>query len=642
MTGKARSVELLVLTMFAALPLYFTYTIGALPLLAFHAAMFGIVVRVISGRSPELLPAPVMRALAVAYVPFYFVDWRFISGSALAASVHLLLFVCVYQPMEPQHRERRGQRLLTTSLIFTASLATSTHVTVLPFVLAFAYLMFRQLMEMSHEETAVSVDGTFAPLPVRRAAGFYLLGSIAIGAAIFPFLPRVRSPFLQGYAGPLEGSSTAISETIDFTRPRLTSTDPTVVARVWVPPDARPYFTPVRLRGRIYDRFARGEWIQTYRGMRDVPSVAGTFELNRPRNVMRTITIQHHPQRGRLFLPVGTYALSGLSARLYEGAAPETYFTYQDGVLNLTAQVSTEAEPLSLTRVTPLEYPVSPEIAALARRIVGGETRPERQAALIENYLSKNFEYLPNPSVLGKTMSVDDFLLRDRRGHCEYFAAGMVVLLRALDVPARIAGGYYGGRYNPLGGYYSIRREDAHAWTEVWNGTRWVTYDSTPEPLRPGQSGGSVVREYLAGVGDSLTFMWDRYVLTFSLADQVSLAEDAIAAAREWAAGVHAPRIGTPAVSTIAILLACILVAFIALTLRRRTLFDALASHLADRGVEVGPSTTMEDALRVLRVQQPEAAQELEPLIRLYEEERFSKTRQRGRARAIRKRLAAM
>jgi hypothetical protein len=143
-------------------------------------------------------------------------------------------------------------------------------------------------------------------------------------------------------------------------------------------------------------------------------------------------------------------------------------------------------------------------------------------------------------------------------------------------------------------------------------------------------------------VGDSLTFMWDRYVLTFSLADQVSLAEDAIAAAREWAAGVHAPRIGTPAVSTIAILLACILVAFIALTFRRRTLFDALARHLADRGVEVGPSTTMEDALRVLRVQYPEAAQELEPLIRLYEEERFSKTRQRGRARAIRKRLAAM
>ena len=74
---------------------------------------------------------------------------------------------------------------------------------------------------------------------------------------------------------------------------------------------------------------------------------------------------------------------------------------------------------------------------------------------------------------------VDDFLLRERRGHCEYFAAGMVALLTALNVPARIVGGFYGGKLNPLTGYFVIRHEDAHAWVEVFDGNGWRTFAVT-------------------------------------------------------------------------------------------------------------------------------------------------------------------
>ena len=93
-----------------------------------------------------------------------------------------------------------------------------------------------------------------------------------------------------------------------------------------------------------------------------------------------------------------------------------------------------------------------------------------RQAAAIEAYLSTRFRYVADPSKIGHTMTVDQFLLREHRGHCEYFAAGMVALMTALDVPARIVGGFYGGTLNPLTGYFVIRREDAHAWVEVWDG----------------------------------------------------------------------------------------------------------------------------------------------------------------------------
>ncbi|HKO58935.1 MAG TPA: hypothetical protein VJ276_23920, partial [Thermoanaerobaculia bacterium] len=89
-------------------------------------------------------------------------------------------------------------------------------------------------------------------------------------------------------------------------------------------------------------------------------------------------------------------------------------------------------------------------------------------------------------------------------------------------------------------------------------------------------------------------------------------------------------------------LIAGLALAVVAMLRRRRSLFDLLAAHLRTRGIEVGAAMTMEDALRQLRATQPEVARELEPLIALYEAERFSPVRDRARAAAIRQRLRAL
>ncbi|HYO79326.1 MAG TPA: DUF4129 domain-containing transglutaminase family protein, partial [Thermoanaerobaculia bacterium] len=257
----------------------------------------------------------------------------------------------------------------------------------------------------------------------------------------------------------------------------------------------------------------------------------------------------------------------------------------------------------------------------------------------------RNFRYIPNSASARAPASVEEFLLRRRAGHCEYFAAGMVVLLTALDVPARIAGGFYGGRLNPITGYYAMRREDAHAWTEVWDGTRWLTFDATPPDLRPGAASSTLLREYVSVLGDSLTFMWDRYVLTFSLGDQISLVEDLIDWSRTAAEVTRAQltsdmrQIASPAFLAVLALLLAAGATVVMFARSRGPLFEELKRHLAKQGIEVGPAMTMEDALRELRRQQPEAARTLEPLIALYEEERFSARPDRARATALRKRL---
>lgn len=642
----SRELETLLLAMFAAVPLYFTYAISIVALVVFHVFMTAMVIRVATGRSPELLPAGLMRWVAIAYVPFCVIDALFVSRSAIAASTHLVLFIAAYQPIEGAHRNNQAQRILTAALIFTASLATSTHLTIVPFVIVFAFFMFRQLMYLSHLETARALEQQYADAPSGRAAGFYLAGAIAIGALLFPLLPRLRNPLVRGLTGPLPGATTALSDTINLNQRRATPNDATVVARVWLDRDARAFFTPLRLRGTIYDRYEAGEWQQSMRGLRAVEQHGDTYVLAKANGIDREAVVEMRAQKGRLFLPVGSHALTGLST-LYEGPTRESYFTYDDGMLTVSVRMAQEAEPLRLARVWMSGYPISPAVETLARTIVGNEENPQKRAELIEQYMVRNFRYLPNPGT-GTPISLERFLLSERQGHCEYFAAGMVALLNAVGVPARIAGGFYAGQLNPLTGYYALRREDAHAWAEVWDGTRWLTFDSTPPDLRPGAVQNNAVRMYLSALTDSLTFFWDRYVLTFGLGDQIGLFMDVF----DWAGRSFATvrsRLSTDARNLVSgdfevLLTILAAIGFIVVLVRRgrRRTFDLLASYLAAQGIRVGPAMTMAEALRELREQHADAAEELEPLIALYEEETFGARRDRAKVRELRRRLAEL
>jgi transglutaminase-like putative cysteine protease len=634
MTRKARELELLLLAAFAALPLYFTNAIGAAPLLLFHGAMLVLALRVAAGRSPQLLPAIVMRGLAIVYIPFYFVDWLLISHSAIAASTHLVLFIAVYQPSETMQRSNHAQRLLTAALIFIASIATSTHITIVLFVIGFAYLTLRQLMYVSHLETAQSVGREYSEPPLGRAALFYVVGTVLIAAVLFPFLPRVRNPFVQGFAGNLGSSTTGLSDTIDFREPRVSPLDATIVARIWMPYASRPFFLPMRLRGNVYDEFKDGVWRTRPRGLRPLMPRDDGYFLTRRNGIEGSAIIQTRTERGRLFLPNTAYRVDGIGGPLYEGPGRDMYYAYSRSMVTLDVRMALQAEPIRPPRIGMSGYPIPPEVAALSRRIVGTETRPEKRAALIEEWMVRNFRYVPNPAT-PPAMTIERFLLRDRIGHCEYFAAGMVVLLNALDVPARIAGGYYGGRLNPLMGYFTIRRDDAHAWTEVWDGKRWLTFDSTPPSLRPG-SEESGIRAYASAIGDSVTYFWDRYILTFGLADQVSLFTDLLTAAREAISvrtNITAARLKSPSFAIVLVVLA--VCAFLYMR-RRRSLFDLLARRLKQHGVEVSSAMTVEDALRLLQAPDRE---ELAPLIALYEEAVFSARSDRRSDRAFRKAL---
>jgi ribosomal 50S subunit-associated protein YjgA (DUF615 family) len=76
-----------------------------------------------------------------------------------------------------------------------------------------------------------------------------------------------------------------------------------------------------------------------------------------------------------------------------------------------------------------------------------------------------------------------------------------------------------------------------------------------------------------------------------------------------------------------------------ALSWQRRPAFELLREHLARRGIDVGPSMTMEEALRQLP---DDDARALAPLIALYERERFSAQPPRGARATLKRQLASM
>lgn len=650
MNQRARDIELLLLTGFAAVPLYFTGAVGVAPLVAFHVVLGAMVARLAAGKGPDIVPPALMRVIGIVYVFFYFVDAAVISRSAIAASTHLVLFISLYQPIDGMRRDNRAQRLLTGALIFIASVATSTDITIVLFVIAFAFVMFRQMMHLSHAETAQSVGRDYAEPPSSRAAAFYLCGATLLGALLFPVIPRVRNPLVHGIAGTLTNATTGLSYSIDFNHERTSTPDAGVVARVWMAQEAVPFFTPLRLRGAAYDRYQNNEWMQTPLGYRYLISDGGVFQIARPIGFARTARVQQGSMRsGRLFLPVGTYALSGLPV-VIEGPSRGSYATSRFGrdVATFDVSMARETEPLRPRTPAVVSYPLTPPVAALARRIAGGRTDPARQASAIEEYMLRNFKYVAQPEQLEHTMTTDDFLLRERRGHCEYFAAGMVALMTALNVPARIAGGYYGGRLNPLTGYFVVRNEDAHAWVEVWTGRRWDTYDPTPPSMRPGNARDGLLRMYAAAISDSVNYYWDRYVLTYGLGDQIAFAAKLIGRTREAVVAAKSraratvQQITAARVAAGGALLIAVIAAAVLAHRRRQPLFDVLAAHLRRHGIAVGPAMTMEEAFDVLRTDHPDTVRDLEPLIAMYEAERFSPHQDRSRVAAIRRRLAQL
>lgn len=135
----------------------------------------------------------------------------------------------------------------------------------------------------------------------------------------------------------------------------------------------------------------------------------------------------------------------------------------------------------------------SPRVAALARDLAAGQTNPYDIANRIEAHLRTNYAIdLQIPTAPHNRDSVEYFLFDLNRGYFDYHASAMVVMLRSLGIPARIAVGYVVRPQDriPDTNTYIVVEANAFAWPEVYfPGLGWIEFNPTPSEARIPRAG---------------------------------------------------------------------------------------------------------------------------------------------------------
>ncbi len=150
-------------------------------------------------------------------------------------------------------------------------------------------------------------------------------------------------------------------------------------------------------------------------------------------------------------------------------------------------------------REAPIDYPqwivsqylqvppaVPDRVRSLAQNIAGRQITPYDKAVAIERWLRDNIAYDEKLEAPPPGVEASDYILFDtRRAYCNYYATAMVMMLRSLGVPARMATGYAQGELLPeassaQSARYRVKVEDAHAWVEVFFPLYgWVEFEPT-------------------------------------------------------------------------------------------------------------------------------------------------------------------
>ena len=168
---------------------------------------------------------------------------------------------------------------------------------------------------------------------------------------------------------------------------------------------------------------------------------------------------------------------------------------------------------------TSLPPGLDPRIGALAATLAseaGEDASPLEVAHAVEEHLRARFTYTDVPEVADARQPLSDFLFRTQRGHCEFFATALAVLLRSQGIPARVVNGFQGGEYNDFGDFVLVRQSDAHSWVEAWFPEQgWVQLDATPASDAP-PAPLAIVKAAQWGVD-----AWHRVVLDYDLDAQL-------------------------------------------------------------------------------------------------------------------------
>jgi len=478
------------------------------------------------------------------------VDLFYLAYSLLDGMVHLLLFLILLRLFARRGlRDLRDAGLLSFFMLVAA--ASMTFSVGFLFVFIVFLLLGTWMLILNHVVTELEQAGRPGPAattarrvffrgPLTQVSLVAAAITFALAAGLFFVIPRVGQAALPLRAQ-LGRMVTGFSDRVDLGSFGDIESDHSVIMRVYLPEAGLdPATLPgLRWRGVAFDHFDGRTWSSAAAPRQYLRrSAAGDFGLSLPRGTGPVV-------RQEIYLePMGTDAVFAAPRALrLEARAPVLVADDMGGLSMSSAAarlhyvVESELEgpgppravarrrPLPLTadeRARFLQLPaLPPEIGRLAREVTAGTRDAETAAGRVSAHLSAHYRYSLNLKRQSALDPLEEFLFVRRSGNCEYFAAAMAVMLRSVGVPSRVVAGFQHGEWNPYGRYFMVRLSDAHAWVEVYlEGRGWVVFDPSPR----GETVAAAVPGSVSLYLDAARMRWYRYVVNWSLRDQVQLA----------------------------------------------------------------------------------------------------------------------
>ncbi len=147
----------------------------------------------------------------------------------------------------------------------------------------------------------------------------------------------------------------------------------------------------------------------------------------------------------------------------------------------LQGRLFAELDQQPLPSYARLPDDMDPRIRDLADEVTKGATSQLSAAVALEHHLRTQYQYDLNSAFSSQnTTPLSEFLFESKRGHCEYFASALAVMLRTQNIPSRLVTGFSATNRNPLTGYYDIYALDGHAWVEAFvDDQGWVILEPT-------------------------------------------------------------------------------------------------------------------------------------------------------------------
>lgn len=188
--------------------------------------------------------------------------------------------------------------------------------------------------------------------------------------------------------------------------------------------------------------------------------------------------------------------LSGSPARYPARLLDDGLLDVGDGIrLSPFGTPGRAAEVARSLRLTNNLGPYVP-LARLAERVTHGAATPYAAVVDLERWflVGGGFTYSNHPRIVAPPLV--GFATTTRSGYCQYFAGAMALMLRYVGIPARVAVGFAGPRYDRANSSWTFTDRDAHAWVEVWfKGYGWLPFD--PTPATPASSRGHLIARFV-------------------------------------------------------------------------------------------------------------------------------------------------